>query len=163
MKTLVTFIALFLLTLPTPAADSMTPLNKDIPLSEGVRQANEMFPDRQPLTEDEVIAAVKAVKLKHPDMKQDVYDTYMRVVKERVLPKGMYFSRITSWSTEYGRFHVDWKDLCLEGRVATEQERKEMLSKMPSGMKVEGEVRVGGFGYRIRARFVSVDDTSKAK
>jgi len=163
MKTFVTLSVLFLLTLPTHAADRMTPLDKDIPLSEGIQLANKEFPDRQPLTEDEVIAAVRAIKLTHPDMKQDVYDTYMRVVKERVLPKGMYFSRITSWNTQYGRFQVDWKDLCLEGRVATEQERKESLSKMPSGMKAEGDVRVGGFGYRIRARFVSVDDTSNAK
>jgi hypothetical protein len=163
MKTLVTLTALLLLTLQIHAIDSMKPLDKDIPLSEGIRQANEMFPDLQPMTEEEVVAAVQAIKLKHPDIKQDVYDTYMRVVKERVLPKGMYFSRITSWSTEYGRFQVDWKDLCLEGRVATEDERREMLSKMPSGMKVNGEVRVGGFGYRIRARFVSIDDASTAR
>jgi hypothetical protein len=122
-----------------------------------------MFPDLQPLTEDEVVAAVRAIKLQHPDIKQDVYDTYMRVAKERVLPKGMYFSRIGTWSTEFGRFQVEWKDLCLEGRLATEQERKEMLSRMPPGTKVNGEIRVGGFGYRVRARFISVDDASKAK
>src|SRR5690349_4996978 len=95
MKTLVTLITLLLLALPGFAAEQMKPLGKDIPLSEGIRQANELFPDAQPLTEEEVIAAVKAIKLKHPDIKPDVYDTYMRVVKERVLPKGMYFSRIT--------------------------------------------------------------------
>ena len=73
------------------------------------------------------------------------------------LPAGRWgwdFRRITFWSTEYGQFQVDWKDLCLDGRGATEQERKEMLSKMPPGMTV-GEARVGGFSYRIRARFVS--------
>jgi hypothetical protein len=160
MKALITFITLLLLTLPTYAADEMKPLDKDIPLSEGVRQANELFPDRQPLTEDEVIAAVKAIKLTHPDMKEDVYDTYMRVVNERVLPKGMYFRRIALWNTEYGRFQVDWEDLCLQGRVATERERSEILSRMPFGMKSQGEVRVGGFAYRIRARFVSVDESS---
>jgi hypothetical protein len=123
-----------------------------------------MFPDRQPLTEDEVIAAVKAIKLTHPDIKPEVFDTYMRVVKERVLPKGMYFGHITSWSTEYGRFQVDWKDLCLEGRVATEQERKEMLSKMPSGMK-RWRVKYGSAASAIgfRARFVSVADASRGQ
>jgi hypothetical protein len=162
MKTLVTLVASILLTLASHAAD-MQPLAKDIPLAEGIEKANEMFPDLQPLTEQEVIAAVKAIKLKHPDIKQDVYDTYMRVVNEHVLPKGMYFSRITSWNTEYGQFQVDWKDLCLAGRIATADERKELLSKMPSGMKVGGEIRVGGFGYRIRARFVSVDESPKAR
>jgi len=165
MKTLTTLIALFLLAVPTYATDSMKPLDKDIPLSEGIRQANELSPDSQPLTEDEVVAAVKAIKLTHPDIKQDVYGIYMRVVNERVLPKGMYFTYITSWNTEYGRFEVDWKDLCLQGRVATEQETKEILSKMPVGMKMTGgKMRVGGFGYRIRARFVSVmNDTSLPK
>lgn len=162
MKTYITLLTAIILTLAGHAADRMQPLDKDVPLAEGIQKANEMFPDLQPLTEAEVIAAVKAIKLNHPDIKQDVYDTYMRVVKERVLPKGMYFSRITSWSTEYGRFQVDWKDLCLEGRVASETERKEMLSKMPYGVKVD-KVRVGGFGYRIRARFVSVDESPTAR
>jgi hypothetical protein len=162
MKTFIALITLVMI-LASHAADRMQPLDKDISLTEAIQKANEIFPDLQPLTEDEVIAAVKAIKLKHPDIKQEVYDTYMRVVKERVLPQGMFFRRITSWSTEYGRFQVDWKDLCLEGRVATGDERGEMVSKMPTGMKVNGEVRVGGFGYRIRARFVSVDDNSKVK
>jgi len=135
MNTIVTLITLLLLTLPGFAAEQMKPLDKDIPLAEGIRQANELFPDAQPLTEEEVIAAVKAIKLKHPDIKPDVYETYMRVVKERVLPKGMYFSRITSWTTEYGRFQVDWKDLCLKGRATTAEERKELLFKTPSGMQ----------------------------
>ena len=162
MKTYINLLTAIVLTLACQAAD-IQPLDKDIPLTEGIQKANEMFPDSQPLTEAEVIAAVKAIKLTHPDIKQDVYDTYMRVVKERVLPKGMYFSRITSWSTEYGRFQVDWKDLCLEGRIATESERKEMLSKIPRVKVSGGEMRVGGFAYRIRARYVSSDDSSTTR
>jgi hypothetical protein len=155
MKTIATLITLLVLTLPSLADPEMRPLAKDIPLSEGIRQANELFPDLQPLTEQEVVAAVQAIKLTHPDIKEEVYETYMRVVREKVLPKGMYFSRITAWNTKYGRFQVDWKDLCLEGHVATAEEKKEALLKMPANIKLSGEVRVGGFSYRIRARFVS--------
>ncbi|HXJ56675.1 MAG TPA: serine/threonine-protein kinase [Verrucomicrobiae bacterium] len=103
---------------------------KDIPLDEAIRQANKRFPSAEPLTEDEVVAAIQAIKLKHRDIKEDIYQRYMRVVRERVLPKEMYFSQMTSWSTKYGVFQVDWKDLHLD---------------LPEG----------GFNYRIRARFVS--------
>jgi len=150
-----------LLTLASHGADRTQPLDQDTPLAEGIQKANEMFPDVQPLTEKEVIAAVQAIKLKYPDIQPDIYDTYMRVVKEKVLPKGMYFRRITSWNTDSGRFQVDWKDLCLEGRIATEDEKREALSKMPFKLNPNNDVRVGGFSYRIRARFVSVDATAK--
>lgn len=163
MKTLATPIALLLLTLSSFGAGQMWPLDKDILLGDGIRRANELFPDIQPLTEEEVVAAVRAIKLAHPGIKEDVYETYMRVVKERVLPKGMYFRRITVWETEYGRFQVDWKDLCLEGRAAKAEERKEALSKSSADMKVSDETRVGGFAYRIRARFVSSDGRSRAR
>jgi hypothetical protein len=59
MKTLVTLITLFLLTLPSLAAEEMRPLDKDIPLADGIRRTNELFPDVQPLTEGEGIAAVR--------------------------------------------------------------------------------------------------------
>ena len=163
MKTFVTLITLLVLTLPSLADVGMQPLDKDIPLAEGIRRANELFPDVQPLTEQEVIAAVQAIKLKHSDIKDDVYETYMRVVREKVLPKGMFFNRITTWNTEYGRFQVDWKDLCLEGRVATAEERQEALSKMPTNIKTSGEIRVGGFAYRIRARFVSSSQQTQTR
>ena len=88
MRTLVTLVTLLLLRSPGFAAEEMRPLNNDIPLAEGVRRANELFPDIQPLTEEEVVAAVKAIKLNHQHIKRDAYDIYVRVVKERVLPKG---------------------------------------------------------------------------
>jgi len=154
MKIITALFTLLVLALPATANVQMQPNDKDVPLADAIRHANELFPDSQPLTEDEVIAAVKTIKLTNPDMKQVVYDAYTRVVKERVLPKGMYFNRITTWNTEYGRFQVDWMDLCLEGRVATTVEKQEALSKMPANMKVSGEVRVEGFEYRLRSRFI---------
>jgi len=136
------------------AQQETQPLGKDIPLTEGIRLANKQLPDIQPLTEQEVIAAVKAIKLMHPDINEDAYETYMRVVSERVLPKGMFFRRISSWNTSEGLLQVDWLDLCLEGRVATAKERADMLSRRPN-VKVSGEIRLDGFEYRLRARFVS--------
>jgi hypothetical protein len=157
MRILATLITFAVLTLPILGDEKMRPdIDQDIPLAEAIRRANEQFPDAQPLTEDEVIAAVQAIKLKHPDIKEDIYETYMRVARERVLPKNMYFSLITSWSTQYGVFRVDWKDLTLRGRAATAEESEEILSKVPGNLKVSRkEFRVGGFNYRIRARFVS--------
>jgi hypothetical protein len=131
-------------------------IDKDIPLAEAIQRANQQLPDAQPLTEEEVVAAVRAIKLTHPDIKEDIYESYMRVVKERVLPKDMYFRVITSWNTQYGLFRVDWKDLCHRGRVATAEEKSEFMSKIPKNVTMSAEeLRVGGFGYRIRARFVS--------
>jgi hypothetical protein len=90
MRTFVTLIALLVLTLPSLGDVETRPdIDKDIPLAEGIRRANEQFADVQALTEQEVIAAVQALKLKHSDIKDDVYETYMKVAKERVLPRGM--------------------------------------------------------------------------
>jgi hypothetical protein len=110
-------------------------IEKDIPLAEALRRANQQFPDAQPLTEEEVIAAVRNIRQKHPDIPEDFYKTYQRVVNEQVLPRGMYFSQIRGWQTELGHFDVDWKDLTL--------------ITLPIGS--EGPC----FNYRIRARFVS--------
>ena len=90
------------------------PSYKDIPLAEAILRANQQFPDVQPLTEEEVIAAMRAIKLEYPDISDSVYQIYQRVVNERVLPKGMYFSHIPAWHTKYGHFEVDWKDLTLD-------------------------------------------------
>jgi hypothetical protein len=154
MKTFATLSTLLVLTWSGLAQQWTQPFDKDTPLAEGVQLANKQFPDIQPVTEQELIAAVKAIKLMHPDIKEDVYENYMRVVRERVLPKGMSFRRISQWDTNAGRLRVDWLDLCLEGHVATAKERDEMLSRRPN-LKDSDEIRVGGFAYRLRARFVS--------
>ena len=158
--TILCMLGLLAFSASAPADDKEVRLDiaKDIPLAEAIRRANEQFPDAQPLTEDEVIAAVRGIKLTHPDIKAEIYEVYMRVVRERVLPKDMYFSRITSYSNPNanGVFQVDWKDLTLRGRIANADESNEILSKVPDNIRVSGEgFRLGGFNYRIRARFIS--------
>lgn len=114
-------------------------IDKDIPLSEGVNRYNAQFPDPQPLTEDEVIAAVRRIKAEHPDITDAVYGVYERVVKEKVLPKGMFFSHMSSLNAEDIHYEVDWKDLTL--------------TPIPPDRRDE---KIGfGFNYRIRARFIS--------
>ncbi len=114
-------------------------IEHDIPLADAIKQANKRFPSRQPLTEDEVIAAVRAMKLEDPNISEAIYKIYQRVADERILPRGMYFSYISRWTTDYGDFVVDWKDLTL--------------MSLPLGTK---DADIGyGYKYRIRARFVS--------
>ncbi len=69
-------------------------IGEDIPLAEAIRRANTQFPDLQPLTAAEVIAAVKMIKQEHPDISEAIHRIYMRIVEEGVLPRGVYFSRI---------------------------------------------------------------------
>jgi hypothetical protein len=112
---------------------------EDIPLAEGIRRANGQFSDVQPLTVEEVIAAVKAMKLEHPDVSEAIFGIYMRIVEEQVLPRGVYFSRIPVLQTDTEHFDVDWKDLTL--------------TALPPGSK---DPVIGyGFNYRVRARFIS--------
>jgi hypothetical protein len=144
MKTFVIFFTTIVgLMLPALALaqdkEMRADIEKDIPLVEAIRRVNEQYPDVQPLTEQEVVAAVQAIKLQHPDIKEAIYKIYQRVAKEKVLPRGMYFSRIPGWHTQYGHFEVDWKDLTL--------------TSLPVGTKDE---KIGsGYNYRIRARFIS--------
>jgi len=114
-------------------------IDKDIPLAQAIEQANARYRDVQPLTEEEVVAAVRAIKLKSPNIPDPIYKIYQRVVEERVLPKGMYFSHIPGWINEYGNYIVDWKDLTLHGDYAGTTDMK------PGTL----------FNYRIRARFIS--------
>jgi hypothetical protein len=151
MKTLATLITMMVLTLPVSARaqnnEMRADIDKDIPLAEAIRRANKQFPDVQPLTEQEVIAAVRAIRLKHPQITEAVYEIYQRVLKERVLPRGMYFSHVPAWHTRYGHFEVDWKDLTL--------------TSLPAQTKDE---KIGyGFNYRIRARFISSRPLTEAE
>jgi hypothetical protein len=148
MKTLLYIITILgVASLTLVHAQMRADMDKDIPLAEAILQANEQFPDVQPLTEEEVIAAVRAIKLEFPDIKESVYQIYQRVVNERVLPKGMYFSHIPAWHTKYGHFEVDWKDLTLDS--------------VHAGIK--GEKPGYGFNYRIRARFISSRPLTEAE
>ena len=112
-------------------------IHKDIPLAQAVEQANARFPDLEPLTEAEVVAAVRAIKLKYRDLPNSIYEVYQKVVNERILPRGMFFSHTSGWQTPYGHFDVDWKDLTLDAKRAG----------------IDGGNL--GFNYRIRARFIS--------
>jgi hypothetical protein len=149
---------------PRMTHPEMKPLEKDIPLAEGIQRANDLFSDMQPLTEQEVFAAVKAIRLMYPDIETNVYQTYTRIVTDRVLPKGMFFRRIQTWGTPSGTsgtIQVDWLDLCLEGeqRTPTPEERKKLLASLPKNWVVNGDdlqIPVGAFVYRIRSRFVSI-------
>lgn len=171
-----------LVTLSAPALredhNTRPDIDKDMPLAEAVRRENEQYPNAQPLTEEEVISAARCIKLTHPDIKSDIYELYMRVAKERVLPRDMYFSRLTSYRTQYGHFRVDLKDLTYRGRVATTEESEEMSKTPPPSQKTllkilselhpnltfsvisQREYRVGGFNYRIRTRFISTEPVS---
>jgi len=112
---------------------------EDIPLPEAIQRANAQFPDIQPLTAAEVIAAVKLIKLNHPDISAPVEKAYMRIVNEGVLPRGMYFDRIQGMETGTEHFDVDWKDL--------------IFTALPTGTK---DAEIGyGFSYRVRARLIS--------
>lgn len=140
MKTLVYILAFLAVALPRLAHGQMRPdIDQDIPLAKAIKQANKDFPDVQPLTEDEVIAAVRAIKLQDPGISDAFYKVYQRVADEHVLPKGMYFSRIPGWHTQYGIFVVDWKDLTLDA------DRAGIIGLRPGA----------GYNYRIRARFIS--------
>jgi len=99
------------------------------------------------LTEEEVIAGVRAIKFNDPKITEAIYEIYQRVAKERVLPKGMYFSQIQSWgpSEEGYMFTVDWKDLTF--------------TSLPFGTKDE---KIGyGYSYRLSARFLSSHQLTK--
>ena len=114
-------------------------IGEDIPLAEAIRRANTQFPDLQPLTAAEVIAAVKMIKREHPDISEAIHRIYIRSVEEGVLPRGVYFSRIPVLVTNTEHFDVDWKDLTL--------------TALPPGSK---DPEIGyGFNYRVRARFIS--------
>ncbi len=143
MKTLATLMTIIVLAWPAPTQaqfDQMRPdIDKDIPLAEAVKRFNAQFPDPQPLTEAEVIASVQQIKTAHPDVEDAVYQMYQRVAKERVVPRGMFFSHMSSLTSDGVQYDVDWKDLTL--------------TALPHGTKDD---KIGfGFNYRIRARFIS--------
>jgi len=162
MKTIIALFTLLALVLSASAGMETKPYDKDVPLADAIRDANKIFRDSQPLTEQEVIAAVYNIKSSHPDIKSETYNAYLRIAKEKVFPKGMFFNQITNLTGENGSFQVDWLDLSFEGRLPTEAEKQELekerqayLSKLPTNIKMSfGEMSVGGFEYRLRSRFI---------
>ena len=114
-------------------------IDKDIPLAAAIERLNQQFTNVPPLTEKEVIAAVRTIKKRHADIEEVVYRVYQRVAVERVLPKGMSFEHYDGWTTtEDGHFKKDRTDLTLTYSRA--------------GIKVE---RYDGFSLPIRDRNIS--------
>lgn len=133
----------FLLHANTADAGDMEMYGRDItteiPLEKAVAAFNAKYPDANPLTPDEVIAAIRHWDRAELPVSNAVLTVYQKVVKERILPKGMYFSKIEVYRDLNYRYDVDWKDL--------------MLTSLPWGTK---DPAIGfGYNYRIRARFIS--------
>ena len=135
MKTLPNIVILFLLALGTFAqAQGRKDIDQDIPLARAISRANLEFRNEEPLTEEEVIAAIRDIKARHPDMEEAVRRVFERVAKERMLPKGMSFSHISGWETDTDYHHVDWQDLQLDYKAAGIKDAK----------------KGAGFTFRIR-------------
>ena len=135
MKTFPGIVILFLLALGTFAqAQGRKDIDQDIPLARAINRANLEFRNEEPLTEEEVIAAIRDIKARHPDMEEAARRVFERVAKERVLPKGMSFSHISGWETDTDYHHVDWQDLQLDYKEAGIKDAK----------------KGAGFTFRIR-------------
>jgi len=114
-------------------------ITKEMPLGEAIDTYNQRYPDANPLTAAEVIAAIRNWDKKRHPVNDATYALYLRVAEERILPCGMYFSRITRLMDFKYAYEVDWKDLTL--------------TSIPEGQK---DPEIGfGYNYRIRARYIS--------
>ena len=69
-----------------------------------------------PLTEDEVVAAIRGWIPEHtPGVTDDVYDRFQEIAESRVLPYGAELSFCPSWRGYRGfRFEVSWIDLFIK-------------------------------------------------
>jgi hypothetical protein len=121
-------------------SDRRSDIEKPVALAKAVEEFNKKYPDKNPLTEDEVIAAVRQIRRAHPGIPEDVFQLYQKVVAERILPPGFYLSRMTRLIDGDWEYEVDWKHLTFE--------------VLPQH-KFPPELKLSGFNYRIRARFIS--------
>ena len=138
---LITLLTSFIVA--TPLFGSPEQMRKNIdaemPLDEAIAEFNSGCPDPSPLTESEVVASIRNMKSEHPDLSDAMYELYQSVVERRMLPKGMYFKRMTSLTDDEYSYKVQWMDLAWTNIPHTE--------KHPN---------LGwGFNHRIRGRFVS--------
>ena len=114
-------------------------VTKEMPPAEAVANFNQKYPDANPLTEEEVVASIRGWDRKAHPVNNATYALYLRVAEERILPRGMYFSRIPELRDSEYVYEVDWKDLTL---ISIPQDQK--------------DPEIGfGYNYRIRARFIS--------
>ena len=121
-------------------SDTRADIETEIPLAKALEAFNKKYPDRNPLTEAEVIAAIRMIKRKDPEIPDAVLKVYLQVIEKKVLPRGMYFSRRTALIDGDYYYEVDWKDLTL--------------TSLPRG-SIDPELGVHGYNFRIRARYIS--------
>jgi len=141
-STLITLLSScsFLICVLGAGPDARPDLDKPIALAKAVEEFNKKYPDNNPLTEAEVIAAVRQIRRRHPNIPDEIFELYQKVVEERVLPPGFYLSHMSLLIDGDWEYEVDWKDLTLE--------------VLPQH-KLPPELKLKGFNYRIRARFIS--------
>jgi len=114
-------------------------ITKEISLSRAIEDFNKKCPDKNPLTQQEVIAAIRNWNRKEDPVSDTVYAIYNRVVEQQVLPKGMYFSNITKYIGLDYTYEVGWKDLVF---------------RSPPEDQSDPDIGLG-YTYRIRARYIS--------
>lgn len=137
----VTFLALAWATVLRAEEPQMrADIDRDIPLAEAVTRANEQLGVVPPLTEDEIIAAVHALKIRHPKIREAAFKIFERITTERVLPRGVYVTRSSGFLTPDAYFdmecielelrfdHAASDDPMLKGRGSTCGIRERFLS-----------------------------------
>lgn len=124
-----------------PAADNAAVAEKPVSLADAIAEfndraaANLIGRDQPPLTEDEVIAAIRGIDREHGRprrMSDEVYEALQKIAATRMLPSNAQLEFTNSWITRNG-FHITvwWADLVI----------------------MTGEKT--GYGYRLRDRKVS--------
>lgn len=123
-----------------PISELRPNIDKDVPLAYALERYNRLCPDNNPLTEAEVIAAIRNIKIDDPDISPAVLARYQRVVDEKILPAGMHFHMMNAWIVKDTHFDVVWHDL--------------ELMPLPLGSGKDPEIGYG-YNFRIRARYIS--------
>lgn len=120
-------------------------IESEMPLEDAIADFNEAYPDANPLTVGEVVASIRHMRSVYPDMSDAMFELYQSVADRKVLPKGMYFSRMTRLTDGDFSYGVVWMDLTW--------------TALPNG---ESDPVLGsGFNHRVRARFVSSRELSE--
>ena len=91
-------------------------ITKEIRLAEAVAAFNQEYPDPNPLTEDEVIAAIRNWKKDLHPVPDAIHALYLQVAEKRVLPRGMYFKRIAGLRDLPSRHEEQIRNLEILGR-----------------------------------------------
>jgi len=95
---------------------------KEVTLAEAVKgfnrraQENATGKTQPPLTEDEVVAAIRAWDREEEPATDEIYKAYQAIADTRKLPAGATFEFITKWSVFNGHeFGVWWINLEITG------------------------------------------------